>query len=100
MSPLDPDLDVERGTAARLHYSDPGSASISGVVSEWLRREIRNLLGSPAQVRILSTSVFSFAVNPSSMYSYFVWQPNVSRFHVFLLVCASDGRRDTLLRRA
>jgi hypothetical protein len=30
-------------------------------VSEWLRREIRNLLGSPAQVRILSTSV-SFLV--------------------------------------
>lgn len=29
-------------------------------VAEWLKRQTRNLLGSPAQVRILSVSLFFF----------------------------------------
>ena len=36
----------------------PSSIYRIGIVAEWLRREIRNLLGSPAQVRVLSMSPF------------------------------------------
>jgi hypothetical protein len=44
-------------------FVEPNSLSLSqkGVVSEWLRREIRNLLRSRAQVRVLSTSSFFFS---------------------------------------
>jgi hypothetical protein len=52
----------EHGTIIILQNRILGFQDVSGVVSEWLRREIRNLLGSPAQVRILSTSVFLFAL--------------------------------------
>jgi hypothetical protein len=45
------------------------------IVSEWLRREIRNLLGSPAQVRILSMSLFFFFPCRRSMYTRLPCRP-------------------------
>ena len=43
-------------------------------VAEWLKRQTRNLLGSPAQVRILSVSLF---------FSYLFFQRNENpwKFH-------------------
>jgi hypothetical protein len=51
-----------------------------GIVSEWLRREIRNLLGSPAQVRILSMSLFLLGLIRSLTFLFVIYSRQLYRF--------------------